>query len=142
MALTPEVFRDLERDIADTGKAVNVDAEVNPRYGLPFKSLPMLSRLFEAMIAAGYLRIDDLQSAIDIAAAAGAGANGWTADLVVDGDKTQKQINEEQNERKSVKLWATSLVDALSKYNSVDFDEDENINVPVALMSGQNLCTR
>ncbi|HCW3964633.1 TPA: hypothetical protein OXK91_003878, partial [Acinetobacter baumannii] len=93
----------------------------------------------EAMIAAGYLRIDDLQSAIDIAAAAGAGANGWTADLVVDGDKTQKQINEEQNERKSVKLWATSLVDALSKYNSVDFDEDENINVPVALMSGQNI---
>lgn len=93
MALTPEVFRDLERDIADTGKAVNVDAEINPRYGLPFKSLPMVSRLFEAMIAAGYLRIDDLQSAIDIAAAAGAGANGWTADLVVDGDKTQKQIN-------------------------------------------------
>lgn len=62
-----------------------------------------------------------------------------TADRVIDGDKTQKQINEEQNERKSVKLWATSLVDALSKYNSVDFDEDENINAPVALMSGQNI---
>ncbi|MDC4781877.1 hypothetical protein OHV82_09315, partial [Acinetobacter baumannii] len=93
MALTPEVFRDLERDIADAGKAVNVDAEINPRYGLPFKSLPMVSRLFEAMIAAGYLRIDDLQSAIEAAAAAGAGANGWTADLVVDGDQTQRQIN-------------------------------------------------
>ncbi|MDC4870800.1 hypothetical protein NQ994_08065, partial [Acinetobacter baumannii] len=96
MALTPEVFRDLERDIADTGKAVNVDAEVNPRYGLPFKSLPMVSRLFEAMIAAGYLRIDDLQSAIDIAAAAGAGANGWTDQLIVTSDgKTQKQWNDE-----------------------------------------------
>ncbi|HCT9516822.1 phage tail fiber protein [Acinetobacter baumannii] len=64
---------------------------------------------------------------------------GWDASFVVDGDKTQKQINEEQNERKSVKLWATSLVDALSKYNSVDFDEDENINAPVTLMSGQNI---
>lgn len=64
---------------------------------------------------------------------------GWDASFVVDGDKNQHQINEEQNERKSVKLWAASLVDALSKYNSVDFDEDENIDAPVALMSGQNI---
>ncbi|HHP6582571.1 phage tail fiber protein [Acinetobacter baumannii] len=61
------------------------------------------------------------------------------ADNVKYGDKTQKQINEEQNERKSVKLWATSLVDALSKYNSVDFDEDEIINAPVVLTSGKSI---
>lgn len=39
------------------------------------------------------LAIKELQDAIDIAAAAGAGANGWTASLVVDGDETQHQIN-------------------------------------------------
>ncbi|RKL54353.1 hypothetical protein CKN55_16455, partial [Acinetobacter baumannii] len=82
MALTPETFRNLEIDIKNIGESDNEDKIIHPRYGAPYKSLPMLSRLFEAMIAAGYLRIDDLQSAIDIAAAAGAGANGWTAELV------------------------------------------------------------
>ncbi|WP_252357936.1 hypothetical protein [Acinetobacter baumannii] len=43
-------------------------------------------------------RTSAFNEAIEAAAAAGAGANGWTADLVVDGDKTQKQINEEQKE--------------------------------------------
>ena len=37
--------------------------------------------------------VTDLNDAINIAAAAGAGANGWTAQLIVDGDKNQKQIN-------------------------------------------------
>ncbi|MDC5422423.1 hypothetical protein NRA68_07190, partial [Acinetobacter baumannii] len=98
MALTPEMFRGLETDIKDIGESGNLDKIIYPRYGAPYKSLPMLSRLFEAMIASGYLAINDLQTAIDIALEAGAGANGWTADLVVDGDKTQKQINEEQKE--------------------------------------------
>lgn len=47
-----------------------------------------------ALIEAGYLKIDDLQAAIDIAAAAGAGAEGWT-DLLVqlqDGS-TQRSLN-------------------------------------------------
>lgn len=38
-------------------------------------------------------KLKELQDAIDIAAAAGAGANGWTASLVVDGNETQHQIN-------------------------------------------------
>lgn len=42
----------------------------------------------------GVTDITSLEQAIDIAAAAGAGANGWTAQLIVDGDKTQKQIND------------------------------------------------
>lgn len=41
----------------------------------------------------GNQEITNLQNAINIAAAAGAGENGWTAQLIVDGDKTQKQIN-------------------------------------------------
>ncbi|HCQ5192761.1 TPA: hypothetical protein OLB66_002952 [Acinetobacter baumannii] len=93
MPLTPETFQNLERDIEDTGKAVNTDALIEPRYGIPFKSLPMLSRLFEEMLGVGYVSVDDLKQAIEVAAAAGAGANGWTADLIVDGAETQKQIN-------------------------------------------------
>ncbi|EOY5000813.1 hypothetical protein ACP5IW_003879, partial [Acinetobacter baumannii] len=137
MALTPEMFRGLETDIKDIGESGNLDKIIYPRYGAPYKSLPMLSRLFEAMIASGYLAINDLQTAIDIALEAGAGANGWTADLVVDGDKTQKQINEEQNERKSVKLWSSGLADALGKFDAVDFDKDETVSAPVLLVSGQ-----
>lgn len=40
--------------------------------------------------------LSDLQDAIDIAAAAGAGANGWTASLVIDASgKNQQQINDD-----------------------------------------------
>ncbi|HDJ7834076.1 TPA: hypothetical protein PRO12_001869, partial [Acinetobacter baumannii] len=94
MALTPETFKNLERDIDDTGKAVNSDSIITPRYGLPFKSLPMLSRLFEAMIASGYLAIDDLQTAIDIALEAGVGGAGWT-DLLVTTQSgvSQREVN-------------------------------------------------
>ncbi|MFA3129905.1 hypothetical protein KWG22_18055 [Acinetobacter pittii] len=106
MALTPETFQNLERDIEDTGKAVNTDSLVDPRYGLPFKSLPMVSRLFEAMIASGYLAIDDLQTAIDIALEAGAGAAGWTADLVSYDGQTQTIFNNKQ------KLYNRPLVSA------------------------------
>ncbi|HGL3966122.1 TPA: hypothetical protein ACKEYL_003450, partial [Acinetobacter baumannii] len=38
-------------------------------------------------------RTSAFNDAIEAAAAAGAGANGWTADLVVDGDQTQKELN-------------------------------------------------
>ncbi|MBV6597431.1 hypothetical protein JL991_17350, partial [Acinetobacter baumannii] len=96
MALTPETFRNLERDIDDTGKAVNIDDIINPRYGQPFKSLPMLSRLFEAMIASGYVAIEELQTAIDIALEAAVGAAGWTDQLIVSKNgRTQREINEQ-----------------------------------------------
>lgn len=38
-------------------------------------------------------KLTELNSIIQTAAAAGAGANGWTASLVVDGNETQHQIN-------------------------------------------------
>lgn len=46
--------------------------------------------------------VTDLNDAIDIASAAGAGANGWTAQLIVDGDKTQKQINDNQEKLNTI----------------------------------------
>ena len=42
--------------------------------------------------------LQNLDETINIAAAAGAGANGWTAMLVTDGDKTQAQINANQKQ--------------------------------------------
>ena len=42
--------------------------------------------------------VTDLNDVIDIAAAAGAGANGWTAQLIVDASgKTQQEINDASN---------------------------------------------
>ncbi|SUU44014.1 Uncharacterised protein [Acinetobacter baumannii] len=43
MPLTPQAFQNLERDIADTGKAPNIYGIIIPRYGKPFKSLPMVA---------------------------------------------------------------------------------------------------
>ncbi|VCZ58080.1 hypothetical protein BANRA_02774 [Acinetobacter baumannii] len=41
MALNAEKFANLERDIDDTGKAINTVAVIEPRYGEPFYSLPL-----------------------------------------------------------------------------------------------------
>ncbi|MFX5113902.1 exo-alpha-sialidase, partial [Acinetobacter baumannii] len=45
MALTPETFKNLERDIDDTGKAINTDSVITPRYGEPFNSMPRAIRI-------------------------------------------------------------------------------------------------
>lgn len=94
MPITQQTINDFAQDVVTAGEVVNEDKVVTPRYGAPFKSLPMLSRLFEAILSSGQNSLSDLEQAIDIAAAAGAGANGWTAELVVDGSQTQKQIND------------------------------------------------
>ncbi len=133
MALTPETFQNLERDIEDTGKAVNTDSVVDPRYGLPFKSLPMVSRLFEAMIASGYLAIDDLQTAIDIALEAGAGAAGWTADLISYSGTTQKEFND-LSKFKLVSIFDFMTMDQFKTWKS----NQETFNVTFALQAAIN----
>ncbi|ENW15634.1 hypothetical protein L313_2816 [Acinetobacter haemolyticus CIP 64.3 = MTCC 9819] len=64
---------------------------------------------------------------------------GIFADFVIDGDKNQKTINAEQNERKSVKLWSDGIVDALSKYDNVDFDNNETLTSTVQLSSNKSV---
>ncbi|HAV3664532.1 TPA: hypothetical protein JIE77_000657, partial [Acinetobacter baumannii] len=81
--ITEEKMKNLDRDILNIGEANNEDKIINPRYGQPFKSLPMLSRLFEEMLGVGYVSVDDLKQAIEVAAAAGAGENGWIDTLVL-----------------------------------------------------------
>lgn len=51
--LTPEKFENLNRDIEDTGKAINIIGIITPRYGEPFKSLPLVSK--EAENRGGYI---------------------------------------------------------------------------------------
>lgn len=68
--ITPNNVAEVNRDIADIGKALNTKQVITPRYGQPFNSFP--------------LELDNLAKAIQVALAAGAGAAGWTASLVVD----------------------------------------------------------
>ena len=89
--VTRQELINAKRDARDLGKAVNEKVIVSPRYGEDFKSIPLI-------VKEGNQEIINLQNAIDIAAAAGAGENGWTAQLIVDGDKTQKQINDNQEQ--------------------------------------------
>lgn len=67
MALTPEDFQNVERDIEDTGKAVNTDAIISPRYGVPFRSLPMVSRLAEESYTAAIQEIENIGGYISAA---------------------------------------------------------------------------
>ena len=91
-SITPQDLENVKEDIEDIGQSSNERMIINPRYGAPYKSIPLLS--------------DELQAAIETAAAAGAGANGWT-DLLIqtaDGstqraknDLFQSQINSKAN---------------------------------------------
>lgn len=86
-------------DVKHAGEAINAKKVITPRYGQPFKSIPLLSEEFQQILnnkdmEAGQ-KLQALQDVIDIALAAGAGAAGWTASLVVGaGGKNQQEIND------------------------------------------------
>ncbi|MFY5817328.1 hypothetical protein ACOUA6_02115 [Acinetobacter baumannii] len=42
--ITEEKMRNLDTDIRDAGESINEDKVINPRYGDPFKSFPMIAR--------------------------------------------------------------------------------------------------
>lgn len=98
--ITKEKLINADIDVENLGKAVNELGVVNPRYGNPYKTAPQVIQDLEQKsnqaLIQGQEKVNDLAEAINIALAAGAGAAGWTASLVVDGDKNQHQINEEQ----------------------------------------------
>lgn len=74
-------------DVKHAGEAINEEKVIKTRLGRSFKSIPLIVKEGEAEII-------NLQNAIDIAAAAGAGENGWTAQLIVDeSGKNQQEIN-------------------------------------------------
>ncbi|HAV6204996.1 TPA: hypothetical protein JI303_06660 [Acinetobacter baumannii] len=104
--VTRQDLVDAHYDAETLGEFINGEenTEVTSRLGRTYWTLATINYL----ISQGQLKISDLQAAIDIAAAAGAGANGWTADLIVDGAETQKQIND-----KSVRVFE-SIADLLT----------------------------
>ncbi|MGO1158724.1 hypothetical protein ACTL4S_07900 [Acinetobacter lwoffii] len=107
-------------DVKSLGEAANEVKIVTPRYGAPYKSVPMLSQLFEAMLQTGMVKLDDLQNAINVALAAGAGANGWTADLVEYDGSTQKLFNDQI---KAVNAEVDSRLESLRKSAPVLVDD-------------------
>ena len=48
--ITEEKMRNLDRDIEDAGKSINIIGIINPRYGAPFPSIPMVIRDAQANI--------------------------------------------------------------------------------------------
>lgn len=79
-------------DALTLGDCINgpANTKVTSRLGRIYWTLATIDYLVQQ----GQIKIEDLQEAIDIALAAGAGAAGWTADLIAYGDKTQKQVND------------------------------------------------
>lgn len=147
--LTKKKLEDADIDVGHAGEAVNTKKVIHPRYGEPFKSIPLVAEEGEAKITQaaqtitnatasieaqknqasatiskaesdvsvaafnvqqrGDQEIANLQNAIDIAAAAGAGENGWVASLIADASgKNQQQINDgfdSKLKRENTSVW-------------------------------------
>lgn len=134
--VTKQKLENADIDVEHVGDAVNTKKVITPRYGEPFKSIPLVVEEGEQKITQaaqtitnatasieaqknqasevisqaesdvsaaaanvqqrGDQEIENLRNAINIAAAAGAGANGWTASLVQDATgKNQQQVNDD-----------------------------------------------
>jgi len=82
-------------------------------------------------------RTSAFNEAIEAAAAAGAGANGWT-DLVIQtdvgGGKSQREVNNSV-EFKKCTLEDKKLAEMLTSFNKVDFNKEEEISLPVSVPS-------
>lgn len=113
-------------DCSTIQEAVNEVKIVSPRYGEDFKSLPMIS-------AEGQVQLAQLQEAIDIAAAAGAGANGWTAQLILDkSGKTQQQVNDKIfKEMVSVADFGAKGDDDQAIYDVTPYKTDKDLAITI-----------
>ena len=81
-------------------------------------------------------KINELDNAINTAAAAGAGANGWTTDLVLDADQslTQKQINAylyPKLKRENLSVWDFFTPQELFNYNKSTNKDGFDVYRPV-----------
>ncbi|MDP7840848.1 phage tail fiber protein [Acinetobacter baumannii] len=86
-------------------------------------------------------RTSAFNEAIEAAAAAGAGANGWT-DLVIQtdigGGKSQREVNNSV-EFKKCTLEDKKLAEMLTSFNKVDFNKEEEISLPVSVPSNSTV---
>ena len=89
--VTKQELIDAQKDAQSLEDVINgpADTRVKPRIGPEMWTLATINSLVQQ----GQIKISDLSEAIQIALAAGAGSAGWTANLVADGNQTQKEIN-------------------------------------------------
>lgn len=72
--------------------------EITNRLGRKCYSIATIQGIIDQYEIKADAELAILQEAINVALAAGAGAAGWNASLIVDGNKNQHQINQEQSE--------------------------------------------
>lgn len=114
--VTREKLINADIDADNLGKAVNELGVVNPRYGNPYKTAPQAIKDIEDN---GNAEISNLRNVISVAAAAGAGENGWTATLIVDSSgMSQQQIND------LAKKWHPINVE---QFRQVGFSDSQTI---------------
>lgn len=89
--VTKQELVDAQKDAKSLEDVINgpADTRVKPRIGPEMWTLATINSL----VRQGQIKISDLSEAIQVALAAGAGSAGWTANLVADGNQTQKEIN-------------------------------------------------
>ena len=97
--ITLQQLRDASVD-ADALERILNDAEwveIETRLGRKVFSISTINALISKLNNDASVAIDELQDAIDVAVAAGVGASGWLANLVLDASgKTQQDINNNQ----------------------------------------------
>lgn len=89
--VTKQELINAQKDAQSLEDVINgpADTRVKPRIGPEMWTLATINSLVQQ----GQIKISDLDETIQIALAAGAGSAGWTANLVADGNQTQKEIN-------------------------------------------------
>ncbi|MES5689895.1 hypothetical protein U2E19_18350, partial [Acinetobacter baumannii] len=133
--ITRQELVDAQYDAETLGECINgpSNTKVTSRLGRTYWTLATIDYL----VSLGLIKIDDLQSAIDIAAAAGAGANGWTDQLIVTSDgKTQKQWNDFN---KNQFLLVESYLSGSTEYIDDALDEIKSELAAKGSMSGGTL---
>lgn len=89
-SVTREKLINADIDVDNLGKAVNEKVVVNPRYGVPYKSIPLVSAEFNEKIIAAQNKINEWNAAIALITQQG----GVPALAVSDASgKTQQEIN-------------------------------------------------
>lgn len=102
--------------------------EITTRLGRKCYSIATIQAIIDQYKIKANTELKGLQEAIDTALVAGAGAAGWTASLVVDGEKTQHQINEEQKNKNAERI------------SVLDFYKPSHLDHTQAILDGDAYC--
>ena len=134
-------YNDIVQAIADASKdadtleqVVNGEAEtqVKSRLGRLIYTLATINHRVDVATTQANQKLTDLDNAINTAAAAGAGAHGWTTALIEEDGKTQKQINAAQKVKNE--LW----IDITDKLTDSATNNVSVLNQAIEIAKSQN----